>query len=880
MVHQSPTRFFRLIRTTALLAVLCAVGAAAAPHVERLENGLLLILEEDHSRPLVAACLFVKGGSRTEPDSLKGLSHYYEHLIFRGGSERQAPMEYRKSVQEIGEESGGYTTDDYTCYGYTVPTVNLDEMLWRSADAWLDLVPDEEKIDIEREVVVTEYWQGRDRPDYLAWYQLEEALYPVHSYHTPTIGRLEVIEQADLQTFRTFYEERYVPNQMVLAMVGDFDVRDLSHKIRSHFAHRPRGRESFELGLEDPPQTSFRLVSNAAGAAMTQFCLGFRIPPSRDEMRPTLRVLSTILGDGRASRLYKALKEREPVVQEIAAGLSERVDDGMLVIWGSAEPGNERAAVAGMMNELRRLVVEPVGASELEAAKTRLYAQEAFDTQTFYDRAERYAWFAVMSCLGLASQQEKMIASVTAEEIQAAADRFLRPENATLSIVRPESAVVSDSLLLAEADAWNMGLPALAPSAQMDGIETFEAVLDGGMTFVARQVPSDRVAAAIARFAGGQWSEPEGKWGVGSLCARLLLKGTRSRSAEELTFELDRLGARLDASGGSDALDVWIVAPEATFPEAFGLFLEVLTEPAFDSKDLGVARAEQLGEIRSLAEEPFSYTNRAFDAVLFANTPYGRSVLGDSASVEALGIGDVRDYFDRNLVAARSVVAAAGAIDPKRIAAALQSAFQKRLGGPFSYPDVVIAQPERTQDVWVGKDQAQITYNTGWPAIGMRHRDYLPLKVAASILGRRFFYEFVYEKPMAYRSWFYMRDRMGPSAIQNEMGVNPENYAAASGGILAGVKEFLSGPLDPATVESGKNRLLATFAIRQQRPLDVARLLALGAQLGEGAAYLRMYPERVRNVPAEAVYEAAHRYLMPERFVRVAVGSDGVGPPQ
>jgi predicted Zn-dependent peptidase len=150
--------------------------------------------------------------------------------------------------------------------------------------------------------------------------------------------------------------------------------------------------------------------------------------------------------------------------------------------------------------------------------------------------------------------------------------------------------------------------------------------------------------------------------------------------------------------------------------------------------------------------------------------------------------------------------------------------------------------------------------------------------VAASVLGRRVFYEFVYERSMAYRSWFYMRDRLGPSAIQNEMGVAPEDYAFASARILDEVREFVEGdpPLDE--IDSARRRLVSGFRLRGQEPLALARTLATGGLLGEGAKYLSSYPAAVDSVKPERVLEVARRYLLPDRYVRVAVGAGAAAP--
>ena len=222
-----------------------APAAQAAPVTkEVLSNGLTLLLQEDHSKPLVGVCVFVNGGSRTEDPKLSGLSHYYEHLIFRGGSARQAELEFRKEMQRIGEEGGGYTTNDYTCYGFTAPTPNFDEALWRSIDAWFGLKLTQAKVDRERQVVMEEYNQGEDRPDYKVYYQIERLMFRDHPYKRDTIGLKDAIMNSSLATFRGFYNDRYVPNQMVLAIVGDFDTKTMRSKIERGVGGNTRAARS------------------------------------------------------------------------------------------------------------------------------------------------------------------------------------------------------------------------------------------------------------------------------------------------------------------------------------------------------------------------------------------------------------------------------------------------------------------------------------------------------------------------------------------------------------------------------------------------------------------------------------------------------------
>ena len=258
-----------------------AVGASERIVRETLPNGLRMVLVENRSKPLIAACIFVNGGSRTETPALSGLSHYYEHLIFRGGSTRQAELEFRKEMQRLGQESG-YTANDYTCYYATAPTPSFDEALWRLVDVTLNLKLNQEKVSKERQVVLEEYNQGQDRPDYQVYYQAARLMFRDHPYKRPTIGLKDVIEHASLATFRTFYAERYVPNQMILGLVGDFDADSMVAKVAKAFAPYKRGRESFEQGLVEKPQTQFRMGVERMKTSNTHTYLGFHAPPQSD----------------------------------------------------------------------------------------------------------------------------------------------------------------------------------------------------------------------------------------------------------------------------------------------------------------------------------------------------------------------------------------------------------------------------------------------------------------------------------------------------------------------------------------------------------------------------------------------------------------------
>ena len=854
-----------------------AISAPAAPvREEILPNGLRVLLVEDHSKPLVGVCIFVKGGSRTEPPSLSGLSHYYEHLIFRGGSTKQAELEFRREMQRIGEESGGYTTNDYTCYGFTSPSQNLDEALWRSVDAWMNLKLTQAKVARERQVVMEEYNQGEDRPDYKVYYQIERLMFRDHPYKRDTIGLKDVIDHASLRTFRTFYEERYVPNQMILAAVGDFKSAEMSEKLRRAFAPYKRGQDDFELGLTEGPQKEFRMGVESMKTPNTWTHLGFHVPPNSDPDAPALTVLAAVLGQGTSSRLYRALKDKVNLVSTVSADFEVRRDPGMFVISTEMPPESESRVFGIVRDELRRVATEPVAAPELSRVKSSLLHAYAFDAQTLFDRAERLCLFGVMSDVSMEALWPKLLESVTAEDLQRVAARYLAADLASYSVVRPEG---TNGPKAEEIEAmlppWRAGWPAVAASQGPSVGPVRREVLSSGLTLILKEDHATPVVAVTTVARGGQWIEQEGLAGVSNMAATLLRRGAGSMSAQDISDRADALGMRLATSGAADYAAIAWQAPSSNFEKAWEIYRDVALRPTFPASEVTKVREDLTRQVKSLGDRPFDYTNLEFAKVLYKNSPYRRPLIGDEASLAKIQAADLRKAYETMFCGSNMVVAIVGDFDADRaLELARRSLATLRRGAAVSVGDVRDEPAREKRPSLIDKEQEQVTYNTGWLACSVRDPDYVPLRLATALIGDKVFFKYVYEKGVAYRSWFYMSDRMGQSSAQNEMGVTPANFAMASTGVLQDIEETFRAALPEAELKRSADKLLSRWYLGAQRSDQVSARLSYFESAGLGYAYVDRYPGLVRKVSSREVLDVARKYFKPDTWTRVAVGKE------
>jgi len=863
--------------------VIAIAQAAAAPAAEpalpegvratRLENGLRVITKEAFDRDLVALNLYVDGGNRTEPPELSGLSHYYEHLIFRGGSKAQKELECRKAFMALGELSG-YTTSDLTCYNFTVPSASFDAALGRFADAVLDLEVTDPKVQKEREVVLSEFKMSyADSPRGWAWYNLMGAAFKTHPYGRTTIGRRDVLESADLPRLKSFYEERYVPNHMVVVVVGAIRHDDAARKVAAAFGSRPRGRESFEVGAAEPPQEATRVVVEGRESEKSYVFVGFKAPGALAKDAPALSVLATILGGGESSRLEREVRARKRLALEASAWFDDCKDPSLLGVFVQVEPGKEAEALAAAADEIARLKAEDVPADELARARNQIEKAWIYGGERYIDQAQRLGWFAVVGDPNLGADYLEKIRAVSAADVRAAARRHLASRQATISAVVPKDARRPEGLgeAVSRVDA-NAPAAAAAPGAAA-GPKPRQEVrrTESGGLLLAREARSSPVVAVVVRHEGGIAHELAP--GEAALWERLALRGAGERDREAFAREMDRLGVRLAASVDRDGTDVTLVATEDTFEAGLDLLADVILRPRVDPEEVEKARTEQVAAIQALDDSSFDLAAEASYAALYPpGHPYARPLRGTVESVRAATREGVLAFGRRAVLAAKRHIAIVGAVDPTR---ALDSIDRRGLGRrkePGQAAEAAPAALARTFPALNPRPREQVAFRLAHAGIPARHADYFPLQLAVRHLGTQLFFRYVYEEGIAYRMWVYQRGGLKGHPFTFEMGVSAPNYKKARAGLEAALTDLVSKGLTEDDLAKARDDFLTRFLLGQETSLAQASLLASYEALGLGHEAVDALPGRIREIPLERVNQAARTHLQPEKLVLAAVG--------
>jgi zinc protease len=410
----------------------------------RLPNGLRVVLNEDHSAPLVAVNLWYHVGSKNERPGRTGFAHLFEHMLF-SGSENVGNNEHFRHVQSVGGVLNGSTFFDRTNYYETLPSNYLALGLWLEADRMGFYLPaiTQEKLDIQREVVKEERRQRYDNVPYGTAFErlLHLAYEPDYSYHWPTIGSMADLEAASLDDVREFFRVWYRPDNCTLTVVGDFAPEEARQLVAQYFSEIEAGGSFPPFTLQRKPAGHEIRETFASQVQLPRLYRLYHLPKMGDPDWIHADLLSTVLGSDKASRLDRVLVHEKQIAQDVAAYILPTEATGILMLQATAREGVAIEAIeAAIDEEVARLSVDGITDDELTRAKNRAEVEYAHQLETFDARADLLGMMSTY--FGDPFMIDRWLDpyhTATAEDLAHVARKYLIPENRVTSVFVPEA---------------------------------------------------------------------------------------------------------------------------------------------------------------------------------------------------------------------------------------------------------------------------------------------------------------------------------------------------------------------------------------------------------------------------------------------------------
>ena len=418
--------------------------------LHRLGNGLRVVISEDHLAPVVAVNLWYGVGSRHETPGHTGFAHLFEHLMFQG-STHVGRNDHFGLISAAGGTLNGTTWCDRTNYFETVPANHLETALWLEADRMGGLLDtlDQDNLDNQRDVVKNEKRQTRDNQPYGAWLELlHELCYPEgHPYHHPTIGSMADLDAASLEDARAFYSTWYAPDNAVLSVVGDVETDAALAAVTRYFDGIPaKGR------FPEPPPTDIEPTIGeeirrqvADRVPVPRAFIGYRCPPFGSPGFDAVEVLTTILGGGRGSRLYKSLVLDRPLLQppdgDIISAWPFTGGAALVIADLPAREGVDIAELEAAYHDVVATVADGITDEELTRARALITSDWLHHLATVEGRADMFSQFATLfGDPSLVNTMLPRVLDVTAADVQAAAVAVLRQDNRVVLVFEPLAA--------------------------------------------------------------------------------------------------------------------------------------------------------------------------------------------------------------------------------------------------------------------------------------------------------------------------------------------------------------------------------------------------------------------------------------------------------
>ena len=432
-------------RLLGVLAILLLLTPPAWPQsadgvvAATLENGLRVLLLEDHRSPIVSFQMWYRVGSRNERPGATGIAHFLEHMMFKG-TPTYGPRQFAQLVEQNGGQDNAFTSQDVTSYYVNIAADKIDLVIDLEADRMRNLLLDTREIDSERQVVIEERrTRTEDDPGGFLGEEVSALAFKNHPYGHPIIGWMEDLKRITPDEIRAFYKTYYVPNNATLVAVGDFKAPEVLAKIRTRFGAIPRGADPPPVVAVEPVQNGERRVIVKKEAQLPIVYLGYHVPNQQSPDAPALELLSTILSSGRASRLYRRLVHERQLALEAGGDYSYfSFDPPLFWFWGTPMPGQTPDTMEkALLEEMERLRNERVTDEELTRARNQTEAAFVFQEDSVHRRAALLARFELLG--GHAGKDKFLdrLRAVTPDDLQRVARTYFAEDKKNVGVLIP-----------------------------------------------------------------------------------------------------------------------------------------------------------------------------------------------------------------------------------------------------------------------------------------------------------------------------------------------------------------------------------------------------------------------------------------------------------
>ncbi|MEN8819766.1 MAG: pitrilysin family protein [Abyssibacter sp.] len=851
-----------------------------------LENGLRVVIHEDHKAPIVAVNLWYHVGSKDEVPGKTGFAHLFEHLMFNGSEHHDD--EFFRPLENVGATGlNGTTNVDRTNYYGTVPSSALDLVLWLESDRMGHLLGavTQAKLDEQRDVVKNEKRQRENQPYGKVWDRIVTGTYPPgHPYSWSTIGSMEDLEAASLEDVHAWFRRYYGPNNATLVIAGDVDTEAALARVRHYFGSIEPGPAVSRRTEWIAPMQAPRRERIVDAVPQHRIYKVWNIPGLNTRAASELDLLSDVLGSGKNSRLYQRLVYHDQTATEVSAGIWPKELGSQFIMTASVQPGGDVAAVeAAMHEELHRLLADGPDVEELERVRTRVSAGFIRGAERVGGSSGKSGILARSTVFGGSpdayKRHLKVLEQATPADLSTVGRQWLNDGVYTLVVEpRPSLRANGDS----EVDRSRLPTVGQPPDLRLPAVQT--ATLANGIQVLLAQrtaVPLVEVRMLFdAGYAADQFARP----GTASVTMAMLDEGTGRRDALGLSAELDRLGARLSAGANVDQCRVSLSALTPQLPAALDIMSDVLRNPAFPAEELARMKPRWLASIAQEKTRPNSLAFRLLPPLLYGQDhAYSQPLTGSGTedSIAALTREELQRFHQAWIRPEHATLVVVGDIDMPTLKPMLETRFGNWTvatpPAPAKTLDTVAA-PQHPRVFLIDRPGAQQSVVLAGQLIpGRGDIDEAALRAMNALFGGNFTARLNMnlreDKGWAYGASSFVPDTAAQRPFILFAPVQTDRTADAMLEMLREARAMGgSKPVAPEELSVAKNGLTLELPGSNETSSQVAGTLAESVRFGLDPRWYEQFVSQVQSLSTSTIDGLARQVISPDRLTWVVIG--------
>ena len=796
---------------------------------EVLPNGLTVLVRRDGSAPVVAVVTHVKAGYFDEPDEWVGIAHVLEHMYFKG-TLRRGPGEIARETQLLGGHINAGTIYDRTVYYTVLPSSGngLERAVDIQADALRNAALDEEELRRELEVIIQEAKRKLDTPSAVTHETLFDVLFRVHRMRRWRIGTEEELRRLSHADVRAYYESRYRPDRVVVGIVGDIDPDDTLRVARSHYGDWERRGEPVPGSPTEPAgvEPVIRILHGDVKRPLA--VLGWRTVATLHPDAAALDVASGVLGSGRGSHLYRALRLRG-LASGASAGHYTPTEVGVFSIALETDAATLDAAVIESLRLAEAMRRGSVSVSDIDRVKAMVTAQWLRRFESMEGQASTLCEAEALGDLGLVDELYERVLNVTREDVLQVACHYLDPAVACGVLFLPDGTESSlDGAWPPQANGMSLraspvrAVPSAAGAVPPGRIPDAEELCHGvfrrnlpSVDILARRRAGSGLVTIGLQVAGLPTAESSADAGISWLLVRSALRGAGGMSGEELAQATERLGGAIGPSVHKDALGWWITVPVVRFREAAALLRIVATDPELNPSQIELERGLMASDARHVQDDMFRHPVQRVLGRAFDGHAYGLPPLGDPAQLETLEPVAVRRWSAR-LKGAHALAIAVGDLEPEALLDGLAPLAEWEGVADLSGRALPVFGAARGEEE---RRKQQTAVAMAFPASRFGSPDRHVLRVIGALmsgLAGRLFEELREKRSLAYTVSVFPWLAAGAGVMLTYIATSPEREAEARDAMLMELARICRDPPSDTELDCARNYVAGSEEIRLQ----------------------------------------------------------------